>query len=68
LLSMADDSHVGLAPAVEPDDDLARLKALALDGVSSLHSRRAYEKALDDRRLQGEVDCRHSPRMDRKLA
>ena len=28
-------------------DDWARLKALALDGVSSPHSRRAYGKALD---------------------
>jgi len=29
-------------------DDLARLKALVLDSVTSPNSRRAYEKALDD--------------------
>ena len=29
-------------------DDLTRLKALVLDSVTSPHSRRAYDKALDD--------------------
>ena len=46
---MTDPSAMSLVPAVEgASDDLACLKALALDGVSSPHSRRGYEKALDD--------------------
>jgi hypothetical protein len=46
---MTDASAMSLVPAVEgASDDLARLKALALDGVNSPHSRRAYEKALSD--------------------
>jgi site-specific recombinase XerD len=31
-----------------PQEELLRLKALVLDSVTSAHSRRAYEKALDD--------------------
>ena len=34
-------------------DGWDRLKALVLDSVSSLHSRRAYAKALEDFRLWG---------------
>ena len=45
---MAEVSETSLLPAETSSDDLACLKALVLDGVSSPHSRRAYEKALDD--------------------
>jgi site-specific recombinase XerD len=45
---MADAPEVSLVPVVEQTDDLARLKALVLDSVTSPHSRRAYNKALDD--------------------
>jgi len=46
---MPDDPNVSLVPAGEGQtDDLARLKALVLDSVSSPNSRRAYDKALDD--------------------
>ena len=45
---MSDDPNVSLVPAVKGQtDDLARLKALVLDSVTSPHSRRAYDKALD---------------------
>jgi len=47
--AMPDDPDVSLVPAVEGQtDDLARLKALVLDSVTSPNSRRAYDKALDD--------------------
>src|SRR5579864_9568717 len=45
---MDTDPDVSRVPVKEPSDGLGRLKALALDGVSSPHSRRAYDKALDD--------------------
>jgi len=45
--AMPDDPDVSLVPAVATDD-LARLKALVLDSVTSPNSRRAYDKALDD--------------------
>ena len=45
---MADAPEVSLVPIVEPVDDLARLKALVLDSVSSPYSRPPYDKALDD--------------------
>jgi hypothetical protein len=37
-----------LPPAERPTDELAEFKALVLDSVTSPHSRRAYDKALDD--------------------
>src|ERR1035438_5354538 len=46
---MADAPEVSLVPVTAGQtDDLARLKALVLDSVTSPHSRRAYDKALDD--------------------
>jgi site-specific recombinase XerD len=45
---MADAPEVSLIAVQPPGDDLARLKALVLDSVSSPNSRRAYNKALDD--------------------
>jgi site-specific recombinase XerD len=41
-------SLIPAAAAEQPVDDLDRLKALVLDSVTSPHSRRAYDKALDD--------------------
>src|SRR3982074_3554240 len=37
-----------MASAMVPSDTLGRLRGLVLDSVLSLHSRRAYAKALDD--------------------
>jgi site-specific recombinase XerD len=41
-------SLITAAAAEQPISDLTRLKALVLDSVMSPHSRRAYDKALDD--------------------
>jgi hypothetical protein len=45
---MADAPEVSLFPVPLPGDDLARLKALVLDSVTSPHSRRAYGQALNN--------------------
>ena len=42
------DSDTSLVPVFPAGGEWVRLKALVLDSVNSPHSRRAYEKALDD--------------------
>jgi hypothetical protein len=43
------DQHpAGARPLSPPQPDFASIKALVLDAVPSLHSRRAYDRALTD--------------------
>ena len=44
------DGPTDLVPAPPRDDVFTRIKALVLDSVPSPHSRRAYNRALDDYR------------------